>query len=59
MELQAVPLVQKFQTVPPKSDASALTEVARKGKGTFQFRNIHTTVHLTVYYNFKQTTKEN
>ena len=47
-ELWAVPLVQRFQTVPPKSDASALTEMARKGgKGSFQFRNTHTTVHLT------------
>lgn len=30
MELQAVPFGQRFQTVPPKSDASALIEMAKK-----------------------------
>lgn len=36
MELQAVPFGQRFQTVPPKSDASALTEMAKKkGKEDF------------------------
>lgn len=36
MELQAVPFGQRFQTVPPKSDASALTEMAKK-KGEEDF----------------------
>lgn len=48
MELQVVPFVQRFQTAPPKSDASALTEMAeKKGEGSFQFRTRHSTVQLT------------
>lgn len=48
MELQAVPFGQRFQIVPPKSDASALTEMAKKkGEGSFQFRTRHSTVQLT------------
>lgn len=47
-ELQAVPFGQRFQTVPPKSDASALTEMAKKkGEGRFQFGTRHSTVQLT------------
>lgn len=48
MELQAVPFVQRFQTVPPKSGASALTEMAKKkGEGSFQLRTRHSTVQIT------------
>lgn len=57
-EVQAVPLGQRFQTVLPKSDALASTEMStKKGKGRLQsqFRNTQTVRSTVMCYKFKKS----